>query len=244
MEDTQYTIGYIDEDTQQVKKFQRSLRPFGFSVVGYDFEKNMSPESLMEQVYDSDIDLLMIDYKLKESNIVAFNGDVIENLIYQNKPLFPHIIFTSDTDQAEAHVEDLKIVFDKGEVFSDEEDDEEDGQTVAVAEGGEIKDNTRIKKFVKMLKGSIQQYKSYVDQRKQALSDLLEKGEKEGLDANEKNEVLSLQSELINLDQSKKGEIPKQLITPDKLEELAKTRREAEEFLASLIKKNGKYGKR
>jgi hypothetical protein len=242
MEDTQYTIGYIDEDAQQVKKFQRSLRPFGFSVVGYDFEKNMTPESLMEQVYDSDIDLLMIDYKLKESNIVAFNGDVIENLIYQTKPLFPHIIFTSDTDQAEAHVEDLKIIFDKGDVFSEDEDEETDGQTVA--EGGKAEDNTRIKKFVKMLKGSIQQYKSYVDQRKQALSGLLEKGEKEGLNANEKNEVLTLQSELINLDQSKKGEIPKQLITADKLEELAKTRIEAEEFLASLIKKNENDGKR
>jgi hypothetical protein len=227
--ENQYTIGYIDEDVQQVKKFQRKLRPYGFSVVGYDFHKNMSPESLMEQVYDSDIDLLMIDYKLKETNVVAFNGDVIENLIYQTKPLFPHIIFTSDTDQAEAYVEDMKIIFDKGEVFSDDDDEIDDNKK---------EDNTNLKKFVKMLKGSIHQYKSYVEQRKNALVMLLEKGAIEGLTAGEKNDVLSLQSNLLNLDKSKKDEIPKQLITPDKLDELAKTRKEAEEFLASLIHKS------
>jgi hypothetical protein len=232
--DKNYKIGYIDEDAQQVKKFQRNLRPYGFSVIGYEFHKNMSPESLMQQVYDSDIDLLMIDYKLKETNVVAFNGDVIENLIYQTKPLFPHIIFTSDTDQAEAHVEDMKIIFDKGEVFSDE-DDVDEGDL-----GGADKkeENANIKKFVKMLNGSIHQYKSYVEQRKNSLASLLEKGAADGLTASEKNEVLTLQNDLLNLDKSKKAEIPKQLITADKLDELSKTRKEAEEFLASLIKKS------
>ncbi len=219
-EATQYRIGYIDEDDQQVRRFTRNLRPHGFEVIGYDFYKNMTPESLMEQVYNSDIDLLMIDYKLKESNIVGFNGDVIENLIYNTKPLFPHIIFTSDVDQAEDHVEDWKIIYDKGDVFVEDE-----------------ADTTNSDRFVKMLIRSIEQYKKYIELRQQALSVLLQKGVTDGLNAAEKNEILSLQDELNNLDKSKKAEIPKQLISIEKLENLAKSRKEAEEFLQSLIDK-------
>lgn len=221
METLQYKIGYIDEDAQQVKRFARNLRPHGFEVIGYEFYKNMTPESLMEQVYSSDIDLLLIDYKLKESNVVGFNGDVIENLIYNTKPLFPHIIFTSDVDQAEAHVEDWKIIYDKGDVFVEDEADTKNSE-----------------RFIKMLTRSIEQYKKYVDSRKQALSILLQKGESEGLNAAEKNEVLSLQDELNNLDKSKKEEIPRQLISIEKLDTLAKNRKDAEEFLQSLINKS------
>jgi hypothetical protein len=221
MDTPHYKIGYIDEDNQQVKRFTRNLRSHGFEVIGYDFYKNMTPESLMEQVYNSDVDLLMIDYKLKESNIVGFNGDVIENLIYNTKPLFPHIIFTSDVDQAEAHVEDWKIIYDKGDVFVEDE-----------------ADTTNSERFVKMLTRSIEQYKKYIESRKEALSILLQKSESEGLNAAEKNEALSLQDELNNLDKSKKDEIPKQLISIEKLENLAKSRKEAEEFLQSLIDKN------
>lgn len=233
-----YKIGYIDEDVQQVKKFKRNLRPFGFTVVGYEFHKNMKPESLMAQVYESDIDLLMIDYKLRDSNKVAFNGDVIESLIYENKPLFPHIIFTSDTDQAEEHVEDLKIIFDKGDVFSDENDDDEDDDDDPAKLAEPNDENSNLSKFVRMLRGSIDQYRSYVARRKTRLADLLKKGDAEGLSAPEKNEILTLQSELNHLDKSKEVEIPKQLLTEEKLEQIARTRKEAEDFLNALINKN------
>ncbi len=228
--ETQYKIGYIDEDSQQVKRFTRNLRPHGFEVIGYDFYKNMTPEALMNQVYNSDIDLLMIDYKLKESNMVGFNGDVLENLIYNNKPLFPHIIFTSDTDQAEAHVEDWKIIYDKADIFVEDENEAD------LKDGAEA--TTPEKRFLQMLTGSIEKYKKYVDSRKQALSLLLQKGEAEGLNAAEKNDILSLQDELNNLDKTKKDEIPKQLISIEKLETLSKNRKEAEEFLQSLIDKS------
>lgn len=84
---TNYKIGYIDEDINQVKLYRRKLRDFGFEVIGYDFSKGMSLKELMEQVYSSDIDLLMIDFRLKEGNIVAFNGDEVEREIYEKKPL-------------------------------------------------------------------------------------------------------------------------------------------------------------
>ena len=110
--EAKYKIGYIDEDIRQVKKYTRRLKDFGFEVIGYDFHQGMSLEELMSQVYESDIDLLMIDYKLNEGNIVAFNGDAVESDFYDKRPLFPHIIFTNKVEQAEPFVEDWKIIFD------------------------------------------------------------------------------------------------------------------------------------
>lgn len=61
-----YKIGYIDEDINQFKKYKRNLRDLGFDVIGYEYSKGMSLEELMQQVYNTDIDLLLIDYKLKK----------------------------------------------------------------------------------------------------------------------------------------------------------------------------------
>ena len=59
----------------------------------------------------------MIDYKLNEGNIVAFNGDAVESEFYDKRPLFPHIIFTNKVEQAEPFVDDWKILFDKENIF-------------------------------------------------------------------------------------------------------------------------------
>lgn len=220
---TNYKIGYIDENLTEVKTYKRKLKKYGFDVIGYDFVKGMTPEALMEQVYSSDIDLLMIDFKLKDSNKVTFNGDVIEHLIYNTKPLFPHVIFTSDKTLAEATIEDWKILFDKTTIFPDDDDHEENEET---------------KRFIKILGQSIEQYKRYISVRKARLSELLQKGDKEGLSVAEKDEALSLQDELKTLDQSSRNEIPKYMVSVKTLDDLAESRKKAEEFLQSLI--NGK----
>lgn len=214
-----YKIGYIDENILEVKTYKRKLKKHGFDVIGYDFVKGMTPEALMEQVYNSDIDLLMIDFKLKDSNKVSFNGDVIENLIYNTKPLFPHVVFTSDKALAEVTIEDWKILFDKTTIFPDDDDDDENDET---------------KRFIKILGQSIEQYRKYISVRKEKLSDLLKKGNEHGLSDAEKDEALSLQEELNNLDQSSRNEIPKQLVSLKMLDDLAESRKKAEEFLQSL----------
>jgi len=215
--EAKYKIGYIDEDINQVKKYQRRFRKYGFEVIGYDFENEMSLEDLMEQVYKSDIDLLMIDYKLDETNKVTFNGEKVENEIYNKKPLFPHIIFTNKVDDAEPHVEDWKIIFDKDLIFSDGDDHDD------------------VKHFITTLERSIEQYRNHIEEKKKIVADLLEKGEREGLNANEKDLLITKQEELNSLDKTYKKEIPKHLITEDKLADLSKTKKEAEAFLEFLI---------
>ena len=218
-----YRIGYIDEDIRQVKKYRRRFRDFEIEIIDYEFHQGMTLDELMSQVYESDIDLLMIDYKLNETNQVTFNGEAIESEFYDKKPLFPHIIFTNKVDQAEPFVEDWKIIFDKDDIFSED-----------------VEDKKKVQHFITTLIKSIEQYRSHVEKKKKVVADLLEKGEQKGLSASEKDLLISNQNELANLDKTERSEIPKHLITENKLEDLSKTKKEAEEFLQSLIDKRKK----
>jgi hypothetical protein len=220
--EVKYKIGYIDEDENQVKKYRKRFRNFGIEIIGYEFHKGMTLEELMEQVYQSDIDLLMIDYKLDESSKVVFNGEAVEREIYNQKPLFPHIIFTNKRDDAEHFVDDWKIIFSKEEIPNKKDDDYNEDKT---------------KHFITTLIKSIEQYKNLIQTKKKEIAKLLLKGEKEGLNSSEQNSLISLQRELGGLDKTKKQEIPEKLISFEKLEDLSKTRKEAEAFLQSLIKK-------
>jgi len=214
--EAKYTIGYIDENDQQFKLYKRKLKEYGFKVIGYKFKKRMKLKDLMEQVYKSKIDLLMIDYKLKESNIVSFNGEKVERDIYETKPRFPHIIFTNKVDQAEPFIDDWKLIFDKDEIFGDKEN---------------------VERFITILTKSIEQYQNFIAKKKKLISDLLEKQMEKKLSAKEKNLLLETQEELLLMDKSKPREAPKQLTTKEKLEDLSKTRIKAEKFLQSLLKK-------
>jgi hypothetical protein len=217
----QYRIGYIDEDINQVKLYTRKLRDFGFEVIGYDFHKGMTLDELMKQVFSSEIDLLMIDYRLNESNIIPFNGDAVEREIYEKKPLFPHIILTNKADQAEPAVDDLKIIFDKEVVFPSD-----NGDT-----------NRQTKRFIETLTKSIEQYKRHIDKHKHIISELLEKEQKESLSADEKNLLLMTQRELLSLDKMRISEIPESLTSIDSLDKISKARNDAEDYINSLLEK-------
>ena len=221
--EAKYKIGYIDEDIRQVKKYTRRLKDFGFEVIGYDFHQGMSLEELMSQVYESDIDLLMIDYKLNESNIVAFNGDAVESEFYDKKPLFPHIIFTNKVEQAEPFVEDWKIIFDKDDVFNDNEQDEK-----------------KVSHFIITLEKSIEQYRKHIQKRKDEIFKILEKGKSEKLSVIEKHDLLKLQKELKLLDNTYIAEVPEYLLINENLEEVENLKIEAEELLNELINKRKK----
>ncbi|GCC52890.1 hypothetical protein SanaruYs_31300 [Chryseotalea sanaruensis] len=209
-----YKIGYIDENSLEVAKYEKDLRAY-FDVIGYDIKKGLPLLDLINQVYQSDIDLLMIDYLLVDKGVLTYNGDEVARTFEEIKPRFPMIIFTHEQSQALPHVDNPFIICDKAEV----------------------KDNAG--KFASKLTKLIEQYKTYISKRKNLINELLDKGESEGLKADEKHELLDAQLELNNLDK-RSTEVPLQLLTDKKLEDLSKTTKEAEAFLESLIKKSKK----
>jgi len=206
-----YKIGYIDEDQTQFKKYERDLREY-FDVVGYDIKQGLPLDDLINQVYQSDIDLLMVDYFLVDKGILTYNGDVVARAYEEIKPRFPIIIFTNLETQAFPHVDNPNMIYDKGEVTK----------------------NT--KHFVEKITKTIQFYKNFIGKRKDLIRELIGKGEKEGLSADEKHTLLEAQLELNNLDK-RSNEVPLQLLDEKKVDNLSKTTKEAQEFLESLINK-------
>lgn len=206
-----YKIGYIDENSAQVVKYERDLRKH-FEVIGFDIKQGLELNDLLKQVYDSDIDLLMVDYLMADNGMLTYNGDEVAREYEEIKPRFPVIIFTNEETQAFPHVDNPNIIYDKSLVKND------------------------LNYFVEILNKNILSYKNYIEKRKNIINDLLLKGENEGLSSDEKHILLQTQTELINLDKWS-NEVPFQLLDDNRLENLSKTTREAEEFLKSILKK-------
>lgn len=209
-----YKIGYIDDDPTQVARYKIKFADY-FDIVSYDIKKGLTLMELIKQVYDSDIDLLMVDFLMVEKGILTYNGDEVVRAFEEIKPGFPMIIFTNYEDQAFAQVDNPNTLYDKS-ILKD-----------------------KFSHFVEIIYKNIKIYKDYIQRRKDTLNGLIEKGEKEGLSATEKNELLENQLELKKLDKWS-NEVPYQLLDEKKLDDLSKTRKEAEEYLESLIKKNKK----
>lgn len=206
-----YKIGYIDEDSAQVTKYERDLRKY-FDVVGFTITAGLELNDLLKQVYDSDIDLLMVDYLMVDKGVLTYNGDEVARAYEEIKPRFPVIIFTNEESQAFPHVDNPNIIYDKSLVKND------------------------LNYFVELLNKNILSYKNYIEKRKNIINELLLKGEYEGLSAEEKHTLLQTQIELINLDKWS-NEVPFQLLDDKRLENLSRTTKEAEEFLESILKK-------
>lgn len=203
-----YKIGYIDEDPDQVLKYQRELRR-EFDVIGYDIPRGLSLEALLKQVYSSDIELLLIDYLMVDKGILTYNGDVVAREFEKIKPRFPILIFTNRQDDAFPAVDNPNIIYEKEEVKN-------------------------LHHFSKILKKNIESYKKYVSEKKEILNELILKGQKSPLSAKEKHKLLETQLELKSLDKWS-VEVPFQLLDLNKMEDLTKTTRDAEDFLNSLL---------
>jgi hypothetical protein len=211
MKKMKYKIGYIDEDSAQVTKYERNLRPY-FDVIGFEITPGLELKDLLIQVYNSDIDLLMIDFLMSDKGVLTYNGDQVAREFEEIKPRFPMIIFTNRESDAFPQVDNPNIIYDKSLV------------------------NNNVKHFAEILTKNILSYKNYIEKRKNIISDLLLKGENDGLSSEEKHNLIQTQTELINLDKWS-NEVPFQLLDDKRLENLSKTTKEAEEFLESILKK-------
>lgn len=213
-----YKIGYIDEKPEQVTIFKHALQDFEIDVIGYDIIQGMSLDDILEQAYSSNIDLLMIDFLLTDNGILNFNGDAIERKFNALKPGFPHIIFTSEEADAFDSVDNPNIIYEKEKATNPE----------------------TVKKFADTLKKIVENYRKYISTRKEKISILLEKGESIGLSAQEKHDLINLQNELLSLDKKKQDEVPNQLLFEDRIENLSRTKKEAEAFLQNLLQQRKK----
>ena len=213
-----YKIGFIDEDKDQVDTYERRLRKKDFEVIGYQIERGITLDNLLQQVYASEIDLLMVDYLLSDRGILDFNGDEVVRQYQKIKPGFPTIIFTNLETQAFPKVDNPNIVYEK-----------------------EMTGKDHINKFAEILRKNILLYQEYIQERKNTIAGFSEKAIKEGLNAKDRHLISVAQFELQNLDKWATPEAPMQLLDIDKVENLTEMTKEAEALLEELIKNKKKH---
>lgn len=208
-----YKIGYVDEADKEVKKITRKLED-DFEVISYDIQRGLPKNDLIDQIYHSDIDLLMVDYLLTDKGILVYNGDAVVRDYEKIKPRFPMIIFTNNENDAWPQVDNVNIIYNKS-----------------------ILDNDR-GKFVDILKKNITYYEQYIKIRKDRIVELIETREKRELTPIEKNELFNLQLDLNKLDERENKETPNHLLSDQNLDKLSDVTDDAEELLRSLLKAN------
>lgn len=208
-----YTLGYVDENKYERRRYTSRFKRLGFDIVGYEIKKGMPIEDLVDEIYSSEIDLLLIDYLLNERGFLGYNGDSVVDEYNKIKPGFPMLIFTSKEDQAFPHSDNPNIIYDKN----------------YVAEKAE--------KFKAIIEKNIEHYLDEIESRRKKIKSLLEIRNERKLDSKEKNELFKLQFELVNLDQKTK-EAPDYLLTDLKLDEISTTIEEAELLIQELKQKD------
>ena len=214
---TKYSIGFVDEDPQEIRRYANRLEPVGFNVIDYGIEKGLKLDELLNRIYDSEIDLVMVDFLLNERGILALNGDQVIREFKKIKPEFPTIIFTSKDKQAYPAVDDVNLIYDKARIRDDD---------------------AELQRFITVLSKNIEKYRNDIKQREDRIKELIAKRESgEELDAEEKSNLYRLQFELSNLDQRTK-ETPDQLLVDLKLDQLSTTADEAAELLRNLKKES------
>ncbi|WP_442589690.1 hypothetical protein ACSBL2_00365 [Pedobacter sp. AW31-3R] len=206
-----YKIGYVDEAEKEVKKIIRKLEN-DFEMVSYDIQRGLPKDELINRIYQSDIDLLLVDYFLKDKGTLVYNGDTVVREFEKIKPKFPMIIFTNEPTDAFPQVDNVNIIYSK-----------------------EVLDKSK-PWFIEVLKRNIQYYHQYIDSRKKRIAELIEIRQLEELTPIEKEELFNLQLDLNKLDERQHKETPNHLLSDKNLDELTEITEDAEKLLMSLLK--------
>lgn len=207
-----YKIGYVDETDQEVKRITRKLES-DFTVVSYDIPRGLSKDDLIDQIYKSDVDLLLVDYLLKDKGVLIYNGDEVVREYEKIKPRFPVIIFTNNENDAFPQVDNVNIIYNKD----------------VLANGD------KLSWFIEVLKRNILYYQQFIATRKARIGRLIEARQQRELTPLEKEELFNLQLDLNKLDERNNQELPNHLLSDRNLDQLTEVTQDAEKLLQTLL---------
>ncbi|MGV8913883.1 MAG: hypothetical protein ACOH1X_00390 [Kaistella sp.] len=113
-----YTLGILDEETEQIETIEAIFEDI-FNIVKIEFASSI--DELMEIIKFEKIDVLSIDYRLKDHNSgFAFNGDYFFNELWDRFGDFPAFVLTQDVENAKKESKKInpRFVVDKAEIHS------------------------------------------------------------------------------------------------------------------------------
>ncbi|MFC3811348.1 hypothetical protein [Lacihabitans lacunae] len=113
-----YTLGVLDEESEQIETIEAIFEDV-FKIVKIEFASSI--EELMDIIKSEKIDVLSIDYKLKDHNSgFPFNGDYFFNELWDKFGDFPAFVLTQDVDNAKKESKKInpRFVVDKAQIYS------------------------------------------------------------------------------------------------------------------------------
>jgi len=113
-----YKLGVFDEEAEQIELIEECFND-DFKIVRINFVNTI--DDLINIIKSEKIDVLSIDYKLKDHNSgISFNGDYFFNELWDKFGDFPVFVLTQDVDNAKKESKKInpRFIVDKAEIHS------------------------------------------------------------------------------------------------------------------------------
>ena len=209
-------IAYIDENDGWLNTFYQTFKN-DFDILKIKVNEESSVDSIVELLYESELDAIVTDYLLEEEGNVSFNGNMIVDRIKSFKPHFPIIMLTSHEPQAINNMDDVHIIYGKSILDGESEDE--------------------LALFRSKIKSNISHYKSKIESTRIRIEELVEKKNKGTLESPEEEELTKLFLLMDEFEPEAKG-APTNLIMPAAITKLNDFVAQTKEILEELRKSN------
>lgn len=211
---TKYIIGYIDEQEGERSDFANLItEDDSLDIKLFDVNRDTVFEKLIDEILESNIDCLVVDYHLSDAG-VQFEGSNIIEEIHKIRPFFPKIIYTAKEDKVIPVVENeiIYMINDKS-----------------------IKgDSDRCKNFRQKIKTLINNYNTDVSKSLESLETLKDKKRNGAtLTIEEESELFKCKKFLMSVD-TRIISNPEILNEKEYVEELRETNNKLDEILLKI----------
>tara|TARA_B100000965_G_scaffold154935_2_gene128945 strand:+ start:16233 stop:16880 length:648 start_codon:yes stop_codon:yes gene_type:complete len=117
-----YKIGYVDEDESDISRFyHKFIKKYDERYQIIEFTPKPSLDELIEEIINSDLDVLVVDFQLNEYKNLGYKGHSVVERIKELRFGFPCVLLTSYPVDAIENSLDTYIVYDKDVAFGNEE---------------------------------------------------------------------------------------------------------------------------
>ena len=211
-----YKIAYIDESDAWLNTVYQTFKN-DFDVLRIKVDAKSSVASIIEELFSLELHAIITDYLLEEEGDVSFNGNKIVEEIKRHKPHFPLIMLTSYEPQAISYMDDVHIIYGKGMLDGENEDE--------------------LELFKTKVKSNISTYYSKIGNTQKRIEELVAKQNEKGLELLEEEELTKLFMLMDELEPESK-ELPSNLIHHKSITKLNDFVAQTKEILEELKKGN------
>lgn len=207
-----YKIGYVDEDEGQRNSFYQYLKN-DFEVALFEITEESEVESLVDEIFNSGLDILVLDFRLVETGLVDFNADQLVDSIQDRNLYYPLVVLTSHETDALDHLTNANLVNGKEEMLG-----------------------SKVEIFKQKLNKIASSYKTRISDAETELAKLEEKRLSEGLEPDQESMYVDINNFLDNT-VAAKGHISRTFYSEDTNKKLDELISKTEEMLNKIPNK-------